>query len=324
MEQTKIPKKRFAAILGITNKKLQSLDAKKAKSKKKVPQPDHYTLADLSEYRSLGKMLPKARAQRQVLFLNFKGGTGKTSISVSYAYRLAEMGHRVLLLDLDSQAHATQCLGYDGESYEHTLFDVLVSKKPLQSVIHNTPLTQLDFVPANLQMSTVELSLMPLASRESRLHRAITGLKNKYDYIIMDAPPSFGLLNLNALLAATDLIIPVLPDFLSYHGLKLLFETISDVQEDLELQLENIWVLINQFNPTTKIAKEARGALQSHYADYLTKTIVRQCTKFAQASSDGKPIFLYEPNSKGATDIQALIDETTKSFKRTTPKEQRK
>jgi chromosome partitioning protein len=125
----------------------------------------------------------------------------------------------------------------------------------------------------------------------------------------MDAPPSFGLLNLNALMAAQDLVIPVLADFLSYDGLRLLFETIQGLEEDLSHQLENIFIVVNAFNQTFKIAREALDALRTHYADYLLDTVVRQCTKFAQASSEGCPIFGYDPDSKGATDIDAVQEE---------------
>ena len=124
----------------------------------------------------------------------------------------------------------------------------------------------------------------------------------------MDAPPSFGLLNLNALMAANDLVIPVLADFLSYDGLRLLFETIQGLETDLSHQLENIFIVVNAFNQTFRIAREAVDALKTHYGDYLLDGVVRQCTKFAQASSEGCPIFGYDPDSKGATDIDAVQD----------------
>src|SRR5512139_2886775 len=246
---------------------------------------------------------------RVQLFLNFKGGTGKTSISSSYAYRLAERGYRVLMLDLDSQGHATKCLGKEGGSFERTLHDVLIRKTPIDEVTIATAMPGLSLVPANLAMSTIDLALMPLAGREFRLRNALQGYTAKYDFVVMDAPPSFGLLNLNALMAADDLIVPVLADFLSYDGLRLLFETIQGLEEDLSHQLENIFIVVNAFNQTFKIAREALDALKTHYADYLLQSVVRQCTKFAQASSEGCPIFGYDADSKGANDIDAVQDE---------------
>ena len=167
----------------------------------------------------------------------------------------------------------------------------------------------LSLVPANLSMSTIDLALMPLAGREFRLRNALQGVAGKYDFVVLDAPPSFGLLNLNALMAASDLIIPVLADFLSYDGLRLLFETIQGLEQDLSHQLEHIFIVVNAFNQTFKISREALGALRQHYADYLLDSVVRQCTKFAQASSEGCPIFGYDPDSKGATDIEAVQNE---------------
>jgi chromosome partitioning protein len=259
--------------------------------------------------QKLKRAPPRVDAPRVQLFLNFKGGTGKTSLSSSYAYRLAERGYRVLVVDLDSQGHATKCLGHQGDEATRTLFDVLVRKVPVEEVTRPTRMPGLSLVPANLAMSTIDLSLMPMAGREFRLRKALEEVLPRYDFVVLDAPPSFGLLNLNALMAAQDLIIPVLADFLSYDGLRLLFETVQGLEDDLSHQLEHIFIVVNAYNQTFKIAREALEALRTHYADYLLKTVVRQCTKFAQASSEGCPIFGYDPDSKGATDIEAMQQE---------------
>ncbi len=219
------------------------------------------------------------------------------------------MGHRVLLIDLDSQGHATKCLGYEGEDFNKTLLDVLVRKTALGQVIQKTPVPTLDFIPSNLSMSTVDLSLMPMAGREFKLKNALKDIEGNYDLIIFDAPPSFGLLKLNALMAADDLFVPVLADFLSFHGLKLLFETVQSLEEDLGHVLEHIFIVVNAFNATFKLSKEALEALQTHYPEYLLPQLIRQCTKFAQASSEGVPVFVADPDCKGAKDIDALIRE---------------
>lgn len=270
---------------------------------------DAYSALDMLALRQQLKRMPPSLGTRRQLFLNFKGGTGKTSLSTSYAFRMAEMGYRVLLLDLDSQGHATKCLGLDGESFEKTLLDVLVKRTPISQAIVQSGMPQLDLVPSNLTMSTVDLALMPLAGREFKLKNALKEVEGEYDLTVLDAPPSFGLLNLNALMAADDLIVPVLADFLSFHGLKLLFETVQGLEEDLGHHLDHVFIVINAFNATFKLAKEAQEALQEHYGDYLCKTVVRQCTKFAQASSEGLPVFAADPESKGAQDIQTLIEE---------------
>jgi chromosome partitioning protein len=298
MEAPRYSPKRVSELLGVTPKALQAALAK-----------DLYYAEDVWELRGKLAKYPPSIGNRKQLFLNFKGGTGKTSLSSSYAFRLAELGYGVLLVDLDSQGHATKCLGYEGEDFDKTLQDVLVRKTPLSEVIQHTPLPNLDFVPSNLSMSTVDLSLMPMAGREFKLRNALREVEARYDVIVFDAPPSFGLLNLNALMAADDLFVPVLADFLSFHGLKLLFETVQSLEDDLDHVLDHVFIVINAFNATFKLAKEAVGALREHYPEYLLPTVVRQCTKFAQASSEGVPIFVADPDSKGAHDIQGLIDE---------------
>ncbi|MFN2546934.1 MAG: ParA family protein [Myxococcales bacterium] len=294
MDHIRYSNRRFAEVLGISPSELSE------------PQ---YSLKDLAEMRQKLGRLPPRRPLRKQLFLNFKGGTGKTSVSTAYAFRLAEMGHRVLVIDLDSQGHASKCLGVSGEEAEKTLFDAIIKKTPIEHVIVKTGMPGLDLVPSNLTMSTIDLSLMPLAAREFRLRNVLKEVESAYDYAILDAPPSFGLLNLNALMAAHDLFVPVLADFLSFHGLKLLFETVQGLEEDLEHVLDHIFIVINAYNQTYKIAKEAKEALEKHYPEFLLKQVIRQCTKFAQASSEGIPIFAYDPESKGAHDIQAVLDE---------------
>lgn len=315
MEQIRYSGKRLAEVLGVSTRDLsQAEEAGLVKSS--LPPAGTasaprivYSVDDLHAARAALGRMPPHRPMRRQLFLNFKGGTGKTSVSTSYAFRLAEMGHRVLVIDLDSQGHASKCLGVSGEESEKTLFDAIIKKTPLDQVIVPTGMPGLHLVPSNLTMSTIDLSLMPLAAREFRLRNVLKDVEGKYDYAILDAPPSFGLLNLNALMAAHDLFVPVLADFLSFHGLKLLFETVQSLEEDLQHVLDHIFIVINAYNATYKIAKEAKEALEKHYPDFLLKQVIRQCTKFAQASSEGVPIFAYDAESKGATDIQAVLDE---------------
>jgi len=315
MDQIRYSGRRFAEVLGLSTRELAAAEERGLVHSTLPPegrgpsQKTVYSMADLASARASLNRLPPRRPMRRQLFLNFKGGTGKTSVSTSYAFRLAEMGHRVLVIDLDSQGHASKCLGISGEEAEKTLFDAIIKKTPLAQVIVHTGMPGLDLVPSNLTMSTIDLSLMPLAAREFRLRNVLKEAEGAYDFAVLDAPPSFGLLNLNALMAAHDLFVPVLADFLSFHGLKLLFETVQGLEEDLEHVLDHIFIVINAYNATYKIAKEAKEALAKHYPEFLLKQVIRQCTKFAQASSEGIPIFAYDPESKGAQDIQAVLDE---------------
>jgi chromosome partitioning protein len=310
MEHVSISRQRLRDLLNLTEDELAACETNGPLKSYAYGVREEYSLEDLSLYRMALQRRPPKKSVRKQLFLNFKGGTGKTSLSVAYAHRLAELGHSVLLVDLDSQGHATKCLGYEGENCETTLYEVLIKKAAMTDARIETALSELHLVPANLRMATIDLALMPLANREGRLRKALATVEKEYEYIVLDAPPSFGLLNLNAIYSADDLFVPVLPDFLSFHGLKLLFETLDDIEEDLEHRLDRLFVVVNQFNPTTKIARAAFDALQEHYAEYLLPLAIRQCTKFAQASSEGLPIFAFDPESKGAQDIQALIDKT--------------
>ena len=269
----------------------------------------YYLTEDLPAVRKALGLPPILEGHRTQLLLNFKGGTGKSSIAASYAFHLAELGLKVLAVDLDAQAHMTKCLGYEGSNFKFTLYNVLIEKLPLHEAIVSTKLKNLKFIPANLGLSPVELSLTAMTAREHRLRKTLDAVRNEYDIIVMDAPPNIGLLNLNAILAANDLIIPVLADFLSYEALRILFETIASIEEDFSYVLDRIAIVLNRYNKSMNICRTALKALEKHYTPYLLKTVIRQCTKFADASSIGVPITQYAPSSKGAVDLSNLVKE---------------
>ncbi|MDD5067801.1 MAG: ParA family protein [bacterium] len=243
------------------------------------------------------------------LFLSFKGGTGKTTLSSAYAFRLAELGYKVLAVDLDPQGHLTTCMGLNSEEYEATLYDVLVEKKSIQELIISSSLKNLFVIPSNFNMSPVELSLISLNAREFKLRKALESIQDEYHFIVMDAPPNFGLLNLNSMLAADDIIIPVLADFLSYQSLKLIFEALKDIKDDFNYELKHKHILLNYYNDKFRICRNSREALEKYYPDYLLKSVIRQSTAITRATSKGMTIFQYEPVSKAAEDISALTHE---------------
>jgi len=301
----------FARVLGISRQELIEKEAQGIvpPAKRDGHQDRYYTPEDVIVYRNYLGIPPLVRAIRKQLFLNFKGGTGKSTISASYGFRLAQMGVRTLLIDLDPQGHLTQCLGLNSQEYSKTLFSALIEREDLERVIIKTDLPTLDVIPSNLNLSPVELSLFSMNSREFRLKRLLANIDKNYDLVVMDASPSIGLLNLNAILSSNDLIIPVLADFLSYHGLKILFETLSTIEEDFSFVFENIFIFLNRYNESHRICRRSKKALETHYEKYLLETVVRQDTKIAEATSQGTPVFLFAPSSKGASDVQSLIDE---------------
>lgn len=301
----------FARLLGISKEELIEKEAEKMipPAKRNPHRNRYYMPEDVLKYRNYLGLASPVRSLRKQLFLNFKGGTGKSSISASYGFRLAQMGVRTLLIDLDPQGHLTQCLGLDNQAYPGTLFSALIEKEEVSRIVVKTDLPTLDIIPSNLNLSPVELSLFSMNSREFRLKRLLLSLEKDYELMIMDASPSIGLLNLNAILASNDLVIPVLADFLSYHGLKILFETLSTIEEDFSFVFENIFIFLNRYNESHRICRRSKTALETHYAKYLLDTVIRQDTMIAEASSQGTPIFLFAQSSKGAEDIQNLIDE---------------
>jgi chromosome partitioning protein len=216
---------------------------------------------------------------------------------------------QVLLMDLDPQGHLTQCLGIDHDSFENTLYNVLIEKTHIQDIILDTNMKNLKLIPANLDLSPVELALTSMNAREQRLKKSIIAIQDDYDVIVMDASPSIGLLNLNGILACNDLFVPVLADFLSYHGLKILFETLSTIEEDFEFIFDNIYIFLNNYNASHNICQRAKEALETHYNGYLMKTLIRQDIKIAEAASVGVPITQYAPKNRGSTDLNDFIRE---------------
>ena len=301
----------FAKLLGVSKQELLEKESKGVipPAKRNSKQERFYKAEDVAKYRNYLGLPSPMKSIRKQLFLNFKGGTGKSSISASYGFRLAQKGFRTLLIDLDPQGHLTQCLGLNNQQYPKTLFHALIEKEDIDKVIVKTDLPTLDIIPSNLNLSPVELSLFSMNSREFRLRRLVSTIEKNYDLIVMDASPSIGLLNLNAILASNDLIIPVLAVFLSYHGLKILFETLSTIEEDFSFVFENIFIFLNRYNESHRICRRSKKALETHYSKYLLETVIRQDTTIAEATSQGTPIFLYAQSSKGAADIQSLIDE---------------
>ena len=301
----------FARLLGISKHELLEKEASGIlpPAKRDSKQERYYKPEDISKYLAYLGFPSLLKSLRKQLFLNFKGGTGKSTISASYGFRLAQMGVRTLLIDLDPQGHLTQCLGLSSQHFPKTLFHALIEKEEVEKIIVKTDLPTLDVIPSNLNLSPVELSLFSMNSREFRLKRLLSSVEKNYELIVMDASPSIGLLNLNAILASNDLVIPVLADFLSYHGLKILFETLSTIEEDFSFVFENIFIFLNRFNESHRICKRSKKALETHYNKYLLNTVIRQDTKIAEATSQGTPIFLFAQSSKGAVDIQSLIDE---------------
>lgn len=246
---------------------------------------------------------------KKQLFLNYKGGTGKTSISCAYGYYLAQIGKKVLMVDLDAQAHLTTCLNQESLRHDKSLYSVLVKEEKLSSVIVPTTIPNLKLIPSSISLSALELPLFKMPLREFRLRKALRSVERDYDYIIIDSAPSISLVSLNAILATDEILIPLLADFLSFHGLKILLETLASIQKDFRFYLGKIYIFLNRYNQNYSICKECQEAIHKFYPEYSLKTIINESHEIIDASSLGKSIFELHPNSQAAEDIRNLIYE---------------
>ena len=254
-------------------------------------------------------IVPGGKVARKQLFLNYKGGTGKTSISAAYAHCLAASGKKVLMVDLDAQAHLTTCLNKKSARYEKSLYSVLIRSTRLSDVIVDTSLPTLKLAPSSISLSALEMPLFRTPYREFRLRRALREVERDYDFIIIDSAPNIGLVSLNAIIASDDILVPLLADFLSFHGLKILMETIASVQKDFNFYFKKINIFLNRFNPDYSICTECLDAVRKHYPGYALKTVIRESHEMMDASSVGKSIFEFSPDSQAAADIRDLVRE---------------
>jgi chromosome partitioning protein len=252
-------------------------------------------------------MFPK-KSKKQ-LFLNYKGGTGKTSVSTAYGCYLASQGRRVLMVDLDAQAHLTTCLNEESVRHEKSLYSVVVKGEDIKSVIADTAITNLKLVPSSISLSSLELSLSRMPLREFKLRQALKKVEHEYDYIVIDSAPAIGLLSLNAILASDEILIPLLADFLSFHGLKILLETLSSIEKDFSFYTGKARIFLNRYNPDYPICAECAEAVAKFYPERLLKTVIRESQEIMNASSEGKSIFDLYPDSKAAEDIKKLVNE---------------
>ena len=251
----------------------------------------------------------RTKIAKKQLFLNYKGGTGKTSVSAAYSYYLAQMGNRVLMIDLDAQAHLTACLNQESIRHDEGLYSVIVNEKRLSEIIVNTSIPKLNLVPSSISLSALELPLFRMPLREYRLRKVLKSVEREYDYIIIDSAPSIGLLSLNAILASNEILIPLLADFLSFHGLKILLETLASIEKDFSYYVDKIHIFLNRYNADYSICKECQEAIYKFYPEYSLKTVIRESQEIIDASSMGKSVFELYPNSKVAEDIKNLVKE---------------
>nr|WP_283163400.1 AAA family ATPase [Sporolactobacillus mangiferae] len=231
---------------------------------------------------------------------NQKGGVGKTTTAVNLSACMAELGCKVLLIDIDPQGNATSGSGVDKGDVDECIYDVLVDEIELKKVIHQSVVENLDVIPSAIQLAGAEIELVSTISREVRLKRALQEVKDTYDYIVIDCPPSLGLLTINALTAADAVIIPVQCEYYALEGLSQLLNTVRLVQKHLNHHLAIEGVLLTMLDARTNLGLQVIQEVKKYFQDRVFKTIIPRNVRLSEAPSHGQPIILYDSRSKGA------------------------
>ncbi len=246
---------------------------------------------------------------RTIAIINQKGGSGKTTTVVNVGSAIAEAGHKTLLIDLDPQAHTTIHLGFEPFSLEKSVYDVLVNETLFDDVLIQTRIKNLFLMPAKIELASAEIEMVNTIGREIVLREALKKSKNSFDYILIDCPPSLGLLTLNALTTVSEVIIPIQAEFFALEGLTKLIQTIQIVTERINPSTHISGVLITMFDKRKNICKEVAQKVKNHFDKKVFKTKIRENVKLAEAPSFGLTIFEFARNSHGAEDYRKLARE---------------
>lgn len=242
--------------------------------------------------------------------VNQKGGVGKTTTAINLGAYLANYGQRVLLVDLDPQANATSCLKIDKHNVRGGTYEALINSSPMANFILHNPRLKLSLLPSSPALAGAEVELVPEMAREMRLKRAMAPLVERYDYILIDCPPSLGLLTLNGLVAAQDgLIIPVQCEYLALEGLSQLNNTISRVRSAISPDLRVRGVVLTMFDARTNLSNDVVNEVRRFFPNLVFESIIPRSIRLAEAPSYGQPISIYAPGSSGAQAYAALARE---------------
>ena len=250
-----------------------------------------------------------------ISIVNQKGGVGKTTTAVNLGAFLAKKRKKVLIIDLDPQGNATSGYGFDKSELENTVYDLLVNEEEISNVIAPTTVKNVDMCPTNINLAGAEVELVSAISRETILKRAIEPVLDKYDYIIVDCPPSLGLLTINALAACEGVIVPIQGEYYALEGLTQLIDTINMIKKKLNPSIGILGVVITMHDRRTQLTKQVVEEVQKYFGDKVFNTFIPRNVRLAEAPSHGQTIEEYDPKSKGSLAYQALANEVVKRTK---------
>jgi chromosome partitioning protein len=250
--------------------------------------------------------------RRVIVFANQKGGVAKTTTTLNLGVAFKELGHRVLIIDLDPQGNLTMSQGMNPDSIERSMFDVLVHRLPISEVIHHA---EVDIAVASIDLAGAELALSSLIGRERAFEKSLLEVRDRYDYVLVDTPPSLGLLTINAFVAATGVIVPVQCEYLSLRGLVQLENTLAMVRENLNPDVEIEGILPTMFDSRTLHAREAVEILEENFGELVYKTRIRKTIRYAEAPVKGSSILKYDPTGTAAEAYRELAKEVLSGAK---------
>ena len=246
---------------------------------------------------------------KTIAVANQKGGVGKTTTSVNLSAALAAMGKRLLLIDLDPQGNATVSVGIDKAAADATVLDLLVDHIPLQRAITHLPELALDCIPANGDLTAAEVALLSMDAREQQLKKALSVGDADYDFVIIDCPPSLGLLTVNALCAADCIVVPLQCEFYALEGLSQLMRTINMVQQGLNKDLLVQGIVLTMYDGRNKLSEMVANDVRSHFGKLVYKTVIPRNVRISEAPSFGQPVLIYDLKCAGAQAYVALAAE---------------